>query len=122
MKVRPLDDNGDFVPVYSLTQMVSGAEAVKQAVEMRLRFYHGEWWEDEDIGFEIPDFLVENIRSGEIDLVSKYISQYIASTQDVQSVDDTLSVYSDHILQFACVITTTSGEEEEVEVDVDGLL
>ena len=122
MKVRPLDDNGDFVPVYSLTQMVSGAEAVKQVVEMRLRCYHGEWWEDEDIGFEIPDFLVENIRSGEIDLVSKYISQYIASTQDVQSVDDTLSVYSDHTLQFACVITATDGEEEEVEVDIDGLL
>lgn len=122
MRTRPLDESGDFVPVYSLDQMVSGGEAVKQVVDYRLRFYYGEWWEDPEIGFRIPDFLAENARSGGLDMLTKYINTYISSTEGVQEIEDSVSQFSDHVLTYSCIILADDGQEETVEVSADGLL
>ena len=122
MRVRPLDANGDMMPVYSLDQMLSPPEAVKQVIELRLRFYYGEWWEDPDLGFRIPDFLTDGVRSGNIDILTRYISTYVSSTEGVREVLDVASSYGDHKLTFSCVVLTTTGEEETVEVDIDGIL
>ena len=122
MVVRPLSETGDFVPIYSLSQMVSGPEAVRQAVDLRLKFYHGEWWEDRDIGFRVPDFLVETARSGDVELLGKYIASYVASTHGVQAIEDVLTTFNGHTLEFSCMILTDTGISETVEVNINGLL
>lgn len=121
MIVRPLVNN-DMIPVYSLDQMLKPPEAVRQIIELRLRFYHGEWWEDPDLGFRIPDFLADGVRSGNIDLLTRYISTYVSSTEGVSEILDVSSSYEDHKLKFACLVLTSTGEEETVEVDIDGIL
>ena len=55
MIVRPVDENGDMMPVIKSSQMLSGAEAFAQIVEQRLHFYYGEWWENPTLGIRIPE-------------------------------------------------------------------
>lgn len=121
MKVRPLDSNGDYTPIYSLSQMIEGSSAVAQVVTLRLQFYNGEWWEDPDIGFLAPEFLVENARSGDVEMLGKYIASYISNTQGVSAIEDVVAEYDRHELVFHCLVLTEDGETEEVEVNVDGV-
>ena len=120
--VRPVDENGDFIPVYSLDQMLSGSDAVRQVVNLRLTFYSGEWWEDPEIGFLAPDFLVQSAMSGDVDMLGKYIAAYVANTEGVQSVEDVSATYSNHEMIFYCLVLTDDGDEEVVEVNVNGIL
>lgn len=122
MRVRPLGQDGDYIPIYSLEQMKAGEDAVRQVIDLRLRFYHGEWWEDPDIGFRIPDFLVESARSGDVDLLSKYISGYISSTLGVRAIEDVSTTFSGHDLNYSCLVLTETGESETVEVNLNGIL
>ena len=75
-----------------------------------------------DIGFRIPDFLAENVRSNELDMLTKYINTYISTTEGVQEIEDSMSQYVDHVLTYSCIILAEDGQEETVEVSVDGLL
>ena len=86
MIVRPVDSDGDMMPVAYAEQMESGGKAVAQVVRQRLLLYFGEWWEDEQAGFRIPQFLYEGVRSNNIQMLLKYISSYVASTDGVDSV------------------------------------
>lgn len=122
MRVRPLGTDGDFVPVYSLSQMASGSDAVRQVVDLRLRLNRGEWWEDEEIGFQVPEFLTESARSGDVDLLSKYISMYISQTMGVRAIEDVLATISGHDMAYTCVVLTDDGTSETVEVNINGLL
>jgi len=121
MIVRPLDENGDMTPIYNVNQMIEGSEAVAQVIDLRLAFLYGEWWEDETLGFRVPEFLVGNARSGDVDLLAEYIASYVSNTEGVRSVTGVESVYSNHKMTFYCSVMTDDGEET-VEVNVDGLL
>ena len=122
MVVRPLDEHGDFRPISSLDQMITGKEAVCQIIDLRLTFYYGEWWEDREMGFRAPDLLVNNARNGDVGLLTKYISSYVASTEGVRAVTNIRAYYNDHVLTFVCTVLTGEGEEGQVEVNVNGLL
>lgn len=41
MRYRPVDDNGDMMPVAYASNMLYDADAVAQAVNSRLRFAYG---------------------------------------------------------------------------------
>ena len=53
MILRPVDDNGDVLPVLSSGDLLRGAEAVAQLVRDRLTLFIGEWWENSSVGFWI---------------------------------------------------------------------
>ena len=122
MIVRPLDENGDYQPIYSLDQMITGTKAVKQIVELRLTFYEGEWWEDESLGFQVPGFIAENARQGDVNMLAQYIASYISNSEGVRSVEDVEVEYNNRKMTFYCLVRTDEGENEVVEVNVDGLL
>ena len=46
MILRPVDSNGDVLPVLSSGDLLRGAEAVAQLVRDRLTLFIGEWWEN----------------------------------------------------------------------------
>lgn len=122
MIVRPLDENGDIVPIYDINQMVAGKDAVSQIIDLRLHFMYGEWWEDRETGFRIPDLLVANARRGDIDILSKYIASYISSTEGVKAVTGIVNTYSNHRMTFYCTAITKEGKSTSLEVDLNGVL
>ena len=121
MIVRPLDENGDMIPIHSVDQMISGTDAVAQVIHLRMDLMYGEWWEDETIGFRIPDFLVKGVRSGDIDMLAKYVASYISGTQGVRSVTNVAASYANHTLILRCAVLTDDGTSI-VEVDLSGVL
>ena len=46
MRIRPVDQNGDVLPVLHASDMFSGSVAVAKLVEDRLNLYSGDWWEN----------------------------------------------------------------------------
>jgi len=122
MHVRPLDSNGDITPVYDLSQLISGSEAISQVINLRLHFLYGEWWEDEEMGFRIPDFLVANARRRDVELLAKYVSAYISETQEVRAVTGIVTGIRDHTMTFRCSVLTTEGQNASVEVNLNGIL
>lgn len=122
MRVRPLaGPQGDMVPVRSLNQMLEGPEAVAQIVAMRIGLNRGEWWENEDAGFHVPDFLAETARRSDLDMLAKYIASYIRVSEGVDGVDSATIEYEDHKAVFRCRILTTGGSRS-VEVNLNGIL
>ena len=121
MKVRPIDENGDMMPVQSADQLLEGAPAVGQLVRERMAFLYGEWWEDETLGFRVPEFMIEGVRHGQIGMLEQYISQYVAGTAGVAVVRDVEATFADHKLTYSCTADAGDGSEE-VEVDLSGLL
>ena len=121
MIVRPVDGNGDMMPMTKSSQMLSGAAAVAQIVEQRLHFYYGEWWENRKIGIRIPDFLVQMATQNDASLIIKYIENYIANSPGVKRVTINGTNFDYRQLYFECLVKTDEGTEE-VEVDLSALL
>ena len=121
MKVRPVDGYGDMMPVYESSQMLTGAEAVAQVAKERLLFFKGEWWEDENLGVAIPEFLASNVKARDVNLFGKFITSYIAQTEGVTAVTNANIEFVNKKLIFSCVLKTTEGNAS-VEVDLSGLL
>ena len=122
MIVRPLDENGDIFPIYSIEQMIGGKEAVSQIINLRLHLLYGEWWEDRELGFRIPDLLIANARRGDVDILSKYIASYVSSTQGVAAVTGIVNTYINRKMTFLCTALTNEGKSTTLEVNLNGIL
>ena len=120
MLVRPLSETGDMMPVWSTDQMLTGAKAAAQVVQTRLQFFQGEWWEDENIGFGIPQYLIDTLKSSDINMAAKYISQYISETEGVERVDNVVYSQVGRQMLFGCTVVV-NGESESVEVTINGV-
>lgn len=113
MQYRPKDSSGDMQPVISSSEMLTGVDAVMAAVDSRLRLLHGEWWEDESLGFKVPEFLFDGVRmpAGE-QMLSGYITAYIAQTPEVMSVTDVQTKTEQRKLYYHCLALTPYGPAE----------
>lgn len=113
MLCRPLDMDDDMQPVGSQRQMLSGKEAVLEAVKSRLHLLLGEWWENENLGFVVPRLIYEGIRTGEgRTMLVNYITAYIAQTPGVVAVRDVAGAVEGRALTYTCTIVTEYGEIE----------
>lgn len=109
-----------MVPIRTNTEMLNGVDAVMAAVNSRLRLLTGEWWENESLGFAVPDFLIRGVRTANgSELLSSYITAYIAATPGVQRVANVTSYTQNRRFFYHCTVVTDYGEsEEEVSQDV----
>lgn len=120
MTHRPLDDDGDMMPVRAADEMLSGADAVGQAVASRLRLVYGEWWEDRTVGFRAPRILTEGVRTEDgREMLANYIGAYIKDTDGVRAIAGTRVRYGGHELSVDAAIETESGEIIERTVSAD---
>lgn len=120
MRYRPVADNGDMRPVARDAEILTGVEAVMGAVNSRLRLLRGEWWEDDTLGFRVPEFLFDGARlpSGP-DMLASYITEYIGETENVTAVLDVVVEMIMRKLRYSCTVQTPFGaQEEEVVGDV----
>ncbi len=122
MRCRPVDEYGDMVPVRNRAEMMNGARAVGQAIQSRLRMIYGEWWEDESLGFRVPTFLMDGIKSGDVDMLVSYIVSYIMETKEVASLNSQNYSFNDRKLSVDVTVNTEDGEIAEGSVTMSELL
>ena len=109
MILRPVDENGDMLPVLSSARMLRGAEAVARMIRCRLSLYTGEWWENPDWGNGIPEMLKESrLTEADTQAISAYLSAYIRETPGVLDVRDTVCSLTDRQLHYSCTVDTDS--------------
>ena len=110
MILRPVDENGDMLPVLSSARMLKGAEAVARLIRCRLSLYTGEWWENPARGNGILEML-RDARLTEADgqAVSSYLSAYIRETPGVLDVRDAVCSMTDRRFHYSCTVDTDSG-------------
>ena len=110
MILRPVDENGDMLPVLSSSRMLKGAEAVAQMIRCRLSLYTGEWWENPARGNEILEML-RDARLTEADgqSLAAYITSFIRETPGVLDVRDIACSLTDRQLHYSCTVDTDSG-------------
>ena len=120
MTIFPTDEDGDLVSFSTKADMTTGSEAIASLVYQRLRMISGEWWEDEDLGFELPKFLIARLRSGARgtgaqDEIANYVTAYVQDTPGVENVDASVE-YKNRKMVIKLRIETEYGEiTEEVE-------
>ena len=121
MRVRPIDADGDMMPIMSNSQLLDGSKAVVQIARDRLKFYRGDWWENPSRGIRIPDFLLETIRKRDVQFFTRYMTSFIAGTPGVTGITGVMVSFEKRKLTFSCYLQTKEGTEP-LEVDMSGLL
>lgn len=120
MQYRTVDENGDMMPIRKSSDMLTGVRAVAAAVNSRLRLLLGEWWEDPELGFAVPDLLFNGLRREQgRELLAGYITAYIEQTEGVNTVSDVRTEIEGRAMHYTCTLITDFGETtEEVAADV----
>ena len=110
MRIRPVDDAGDVLPVLSSGDMVSGPEAAALLVKYRLSLLRGEWWENPNLGFGILDTLrFSRLTEADAPALASSITDYIRNTPGVQEVDDVHFSVSGRRFSYECTVRTEEG-------------
>ena len=110
MYIRPTDASGDILPVLSSSGLLSGPEAVAQLVKYRLSLLQGEWWENESLGFPVPESLCSGRpTAADAATLSSQITAYIRETPGVRDVEDVRSEVSGRRFAYECAVRTEEG-------------
>ncbi len=121
MITRPVDENGDMIPVIKQSEMLTDAAAVAKVVKSRIQFAYGQWWEDESQGFRVPQFLKNGVRRRDVEMLTRYITAYVMQTEGVGAVTNVQMEITDRTASYSCCVIV--GEtSENVEVNLDALL
>ena len=113
MVIRPVDENGDILPVLSSSVLLSGAPAVARLVEDRLNLYAGDWWENPAWGNRIIEMLRER-RLTETDArtLANYLTEYIRKTDGVEYVQEIAYSVNGRQFSYACTVVTAYGSAD----------
>ena len=110
MKVRPVDPDGDIMPVLHTGEMFSGALAVASLVESRLELYAGDWWENPAWGNEILRMLQEGrLTEADAQSLSTYLAGYVRNTSGVKEVQDEKWDLDGGRFSWGCTVITEYG-------------
>ena len=110
MKMRPVDEVGDVLPVFSAGEMVYGPQAVAQLVEDRLNLLTGEWWENWGIGFSVLERLRDSrMTEADAQAFSSMITAYIRETPEVLNVEDVMFTIYGRTFSYSCTVRTAEG-------------
>ena len=111
MILRPVDSNGDILPVLSSSALVQGAPAVALLVRDRLELLSGDWWEDPALGNAVVELLKESCFTDTDRMaLSSYLSSYIRETPGVLDVRDVSFSGEGKEFSFSCTVDTEDGE------------
>ncbi len=115
MKIRPVDQYDDILPVLSISDLISGGEATALLVKDRLTLYTGEWWENPSWGCDILDrFQSSRITEADLDTVSSALSAYVRETKGVQDVQNVTCILSGRQIRWSCTVLTEEGTSNVV--------
>ncbi len=107
---RPVDENGDILPVLSSGDLLRGTEAVAALVRERLNLLTGDWWDNPALGNEILEMLREaRLTEADEQMLSSYLSSYIRETPGVRDVREISCGMEGRQVRFSCTVETESG-------------
>ena len=110
MIMRPVDSNGDVMPVLSSGDLLRGAEAVAQLVRDRLTLFIGEWWENSSVGFWILErFQYQRITEQNASGLCSEIAGYIRGTPGVLDVINIQVSVVGRKINMSCTVHTEYG-------------
>ena len=110
MKMRPVDPDGDILPVLHTGEMFSGGLAVASLVESRLQLYAGDWWENPARGNEILRMLQEGrLTRADAQALSTYLTECVRETPGVQDMTDVRFSVEGHRFGWSCTVLTEYG-------------
>lgn len=110
---RPVDENGDILPVLSSGDLLRGTEAVATLARERLSLLTGDWWENPTWGNEALDMLQESrLTEEESQPLASYLSSYIRETQGVRDVVSVSCSVNGRSFLYQCTVLTDDGRAE----------
>ena len=113
MRLRPVDQNGDVLPVLHASDMFSGSVAVAKLVEDRLNLYSGDWWENPSWGNEILRMLQEGrLTEADAQNLSTYLAGYVRNASGVKEVQDEKWVLDGGRFSWECTVITEYGKTD----------
>lgn len=111
MTARPVDENGDILPVLSFFDLLMGTDAVAAGLKDHLHLYPGDWWENPELGNEVLDLLAEARRTDrDAEALATYLVSWLMAFPGVRGVSDLLYSFAGSGFRFSCVAHTESGE------------
>ena len=113
MIIRPVDENGDILPVLISASLLRGAGAVARLVKDRLELLSGDWWENPAWGNAVVDMLRDS-RMTEADTraLANYLTSYIRQTDGVLEVEDVVFSVEGKQFSYSCRVDTEEGSAE----------
>ncbi len=113
MKYRPVDGNGDVLPVLCSADLLSGAPAVAMLVQDRLDLLAGDWWENPEKGNSILEMLKESrLTEADQQALGTYLTSYIRETPGVQDVRDAAFFAAGRQFSYSCTVVTDYGPRD----------
>ena len=113
MQLRPVDENGDILPVLSSRSLLSGPEAAAQLVKNRLSLLSGEWWETPEDGFPVLEILESSrVTDADSSALASRITEYIRETPGVRDVEDVRFSVNGRQFSYSCSVRTAEGTAE----------
>lgn len=108
--IRPCDASGDILPVVQISDLLEKGSAIAKHIYYRLRLLAGEWWEYPEMGNEILQMMQNSrLTAKDSELVSSYLSTYIAETPGVFSVDNVSVEVIGREMRYSCTALTDEG-------------
>ena len=113
MILRPVDENGDILPVLMSASLLKGVDAVARLVKDRLELLAGDWWENPAWGNEVVEMMrASRLREAETQALAKYVTSYIRQTPGVLEVEDAAISVEGRRFSFSCRVDTEAGPAE----------
>ena len=115
MVIRPVDENGDVLPVQRSRDLARGAAAEAQLARDRLNLLVRDWWENLGWGNQIIE-LMKDARLTEADgqALSSYLTGCIRETPGVTDVRDVTFSLDGKRFSYSCLAECAEGTFEMV--------
>ena len=111
MLARPVDQNGDILPVTAPSDLFFGTEAAASALRDHLRLFPGDWWENAVKGNPVFDLITVSRRTEQdARTLSSALTSYILAFPGIRTVSDVQASIERQVFSFSCVAHTESGE------------
>ncbi len=111
MILRPVDQNGDILPVLVSASLLKGTGAVARLVKDRLELLAGDWWENPAWGNAVVDMLRDSrLTEADTRALVNYITSYIRQTPGVLGVEDVVFSVEGKQFAYSCRVDTEEGD------------
>ena len=111
MTARPVDSEGDILPVLSGADLLTGTEALAAGLRDHLRMYSGDWWENTEMGNEILELMAEARQTDEdAEALGSYFVGYLMEFVGVREVNEVSAAFEGREFRFSCRVRTSDGE------------
>lgn len=111
LRYRALDASGDMTVGAGEAGFLTGLDAIRQAIQTRLKLLRGEWWERPEDGLPLFEQMLGRPRTqAHKELMELLVTERIADTRRVESVGDVKSAFDGRAYTYTAKVQTEFGQ------------